>query len=122
MSNQKELVKKVIDYQIEPVLFDFRSVELSPIATKQLADFVNSVENKNDLLLLITGHADSIGSESVNMKVSNQRAISVKAFLVAKGINSNAIQLAAKGESAPIASNSKEKGRAKNRRVEIEIK
>lgn len=122
LSTQKELLKKVIDYQIEPVLFDFRSVELSPIAKKQLADFVNSVENKNDLHLLITGHADSIGSESVNMKVSNQRANSVKDFLVAKGINSNAIHLAAKGESAPIASNSTEKGRAKNRRVEIEIK
>ncbi|MBL6962726.1 MAG: OmpA family protein [Bacteroidetes bacterium] len=69
----------------------------------------------------ICGHADSKGSEEINMKYSLLRANNVKDYLVIAGIEENRIMIEAKGELEPIASNESEEGRSENRRVEISI-
>ena len=67
------------------------------------------------------GHTDSIGTEAYNLKLSERRAQAVKAYLVSKGIDASRIYSEGKGEAQPIASNKTAEGRAKNRRVDIEV-
>ena len=69
----------------------------------------------------IAGHADSIGSEVYNQILSEKRAESVKDFLISRGVSKARITVMGYGESVPIASNDTEEGRAKNRRVEMNI-
>ena len=73
-----------------------------------------------EAVLQVVGHTDSQGSDSLNLKLSKQRAEAVKAFLIERhGIDSERLVVKAFGESKPIASNSNGSGRAKNRRVEF---
>ena len=71
--------------------------------------------------MIAIGHADSIGSDAYNQKLSVRRAESVKAYLVSKGVEPNRIYTEGKGEKQPVASNKTKDGRQKNRRVEIEV-
>ena len=64
---------------------------------------------------------DDVGTDAYNQKLSVKRAESVKAYLVSKGIEQNRVYTEGKGEKQPIASNKTAEGRAKNRRVEIEV-
>jgi len=69
----------------------------------------------------IEGHTDNVGGESFNLKLSQKRAESVKAYLVAKGIAEDRLDSAGYGLTRPLASNRTEKGRAQNRRTEFHI-
>ena len=71
--------------------------------------------------LVIAGHTDSTGSASYNQDLSERRAISVRNYLVGRGVPSSRVSTVGYGEVQPIASNSTEAGRSRNRRVEIEI-
>ena len=71
--------------------------------------------------MIAVGHTDSIGTEKYNQGLSVRRAEAVKAYLVSKGIEANRIYTEGKGESQPIADNRTREGRAKNRRVEVEV-
>jgi OOP family OmpA-OmpF porin len=71
--------------------------------------------------IALIGHTDSIGGPAYNQKLSEQRAASVKAYLVSKGIDANKITTSGKGESQPVASNKTADGRQKNRRVDVEL-
>ena len=73
------------------------------------------------LVIRIIGHSDDVGSDAVNMKLSQGRANSVKQAMVKRGISSNRIQVLGKGESDPVVANDSEEHRQMNRRVEIEI-
>ena len=101
--------------------FEFNSVEIGESARRvlvQLVDLVNSdVNNK----LILIGHADAIGSKSINDRISWERANSVANILVGMGIQEGQIIIQAKGEDQPIATNDTELGRAANRRVEFFI-
>ena len=72
--------------------------------------------------LNLVGHTDSQGTESYNLKLSQNRAKSVKQYLESQGVGATRILSSGKGESEPIASNDTSEGRAKNRRVEFTIK
>ena len=71
--------------------------------------------------MIAIGHTDSIGSDAYNQKLSVRRAEAVKAYLVSKGVEPNRVYTEGKGEKQPVASNKTKEGRAKNRRVEIEV-
>ena len=69
----------------------------------------------------VTGHTDSLGDDDYNLRLSEQRAEAVQAYLIDKGVKSERIRTDGKGEAVPVASNKTAPGRAQNRRVEIEF-
>jgi OOP family OmpA-OmpF porin len=103
------------------VLFDFDKSVVKPEGKAKLDDLANKVRGINLEVVIAIGHADSIGSDAYNQKLSVRRAESVKAYLVSKGIEPNRIYTEGKGEKQPVADNKTREGRAKNRRVEIEV-
>ncbi len=101
--------------------FDFDKSVLKPEGKAKLDDLVGKLKAVNLEVIIAIGHTDSIGSNAYNQKLSMRRANAVKAYLVSKGIEANRIYTEGKGETQPVASNKTKEGRAKNRRVEIEV-
>ncbi len=103
------------------VLFDFDKTVVKPEGRSKLDDLAGKVKSINLEVVIAIGHADSIGSDEYNQKLSVRRAEAVKAYLVSKGVEPNRIYTEGKGEKQPVASNKTKEGRAKNRRAEIEV-
>jgi outer membrane protein OmpA-like peptidoglycan-associated protein len=103
------------------VLFDTGSVTLKPGAREKLAKVSGIVLAHPGLLLQVEGHTDSVGSEDFNQRLSEQRAGSVREFLIGQGVNENAITAEGFGKTEPVASNDTPDGRQRNRRVEIVV-
>jgi OOP family OmpA-OmpF porin len=103
------------------VLFDFDKAVIKPEGKSKLDDISSKVRGINLEVVIAIGHADSTGSDAYNQRLSVRRAESVKAYLVSKGIEPNRIYTEGKGEKQPVADNKTRDGRAKNRRVEIEV-
>ena len=101
--------------------FDFDKSVLKPAGKAKLDDLVGKVKGINLEVIIAVGHTDSIGTDAYNQKLSVRRAESVKAYLISKGIEKNRIYTEGKGEKQPVADNKTKEGRAKNRRVEIEV-
>ena len=101
--------------------FDFDKAVLKPAGKAALDDLVAKVKGINLEVIIAVGHTDSIGSDAYNQKLSVKRAEAVKAYLVSKGIEKNRIYTEGKGKTHPVADNKTKDGRAKNRRVEIEV-
>lgn len=101
--------------------FDFDKSVLKPAGKAALDDLVAKVGGMNLEVIIAVGHTDSVGTDAYNDKLSVRRADAVKAYLVGKGIEKNRVYTEGKGEKQPIADNKTAEGRAKNRRVEIEV-
>ena len=101
--------------------FDFDKAVLKPEGKAKLDDLVGKLKAVNLEVVIAIGHTDSSGSNAYNKKLTLRRADSVKAYLVSKGIQANRVYTEGKGETQPIADNKTKEGRAKNRRVEIEV-
>ena len=72
-------------------------------------------------VIIAVGHTDAVGSDAYNQKLSVKRSEAVKAYLTSKGVEKNRVYTEGKGEKQPVADNKTGEGRAKNRRVEIEV-
>jgi OOP family OmpA-OmpF porin len=103
------------------VLFDFDKSVVKPEGRSKLDDLANKVKSINLEVVIAIGHADSVGSDEYNQKLSVRRAEAVKAYLITKGVETNRVYTEGKGEKQPVASNKTAEGRAKNRRTEIEV-
>src|SRR5918999_1418294 len=103
------------------VLFDFDKSVIKPEGSSKLDDLASKVKGINLEVVIAIGHADSIGSDAYNQRLSVRRAESVKAYMVSRGIEPNRVYTEGKGEQQPVASNRTSDGRAKNRRTEIEV-
>jgi OOP family OmpA-OmpF porin len=101
--------------------FDFDKSVIKPEGKAKLDDLVSKAGGIALEVIIAVGHTDSIGSAAYNQKLSERRANAVKDYLVSKGIEKNRVYTEGKGMKNPIASNSTAEGRAKNRRVEIEV-
>ena len=101
--------------------FDFDKAVLKPEGKAKLDDLVSKVKGINLEVIIAVGHTDSIGTDAYNQKLSVRRAEAVKAYLVSKGIEKNRVYTEGKGEKQPVADNKTKEGKAKNRRVEIEV-
>ena len=101
--------------------FDFDKSVLKPEGKAKLDDLASKVKDINLEVIIAVGYTDSVGSEAYNQKLSVRRSEAVKAYLVSKGIEKNRVYTEGKGEKQPVADNKTKEGRAKNRRVEIEV-
>ena len=101
--------------------FDFDKSVLKAEGKAKLDDLVGKVKAINLEVIIAVGHTDSVGTDAYNQKLSVKRSEAVKAYLVSKGIEKNRVYTEGKGEKQPVADNKTKEGRAKNRRVEIEV-
>jgi outer membrane protein OmpA-like peptidoglycan-associated protein len=101
------------------VLFDFGKYNLKPDAQIKLAKLTGVIQAHPGLHLGIEGHTDNIGADEANMKLSQQRADTVREFLVQQGLLAETVTAVGFGKAEPVADNSTNEGRQKNRRVEI---
>jgi OOP family OmpA-OmpF porin len=101
--------------------FDFDKYVLKPEGKAKLDDLAGKIKGITLEVIIAVGHTDSIGTVEYNQKLSLRRAEAVKAYMVSKGIEANRIYTEGKGKKQPIADNRTAEGRAKNRRVEIEV-
>jgi OOP family OmpA-OmpF porin len=101
--------------------FDFDKSVIKPEGKAKLDDLVGKVKGINLEVIIAVGHTDSVGGDTYNQKLSIRRSEAVKAYLVSKGIEKNRVYTEGKGEKQPVADNKTKEGRAKNRRVEIEV-
>ena len=101
--------------------FDTGKAVLKPEGKAKLDDLAGKVKGINLEVIIAVGHTDSVGGDAYNQKLSVKRAEAVKAYLVSKGIEKNRVYTEGKGEKQPVADNKTKEGKAKNRRVEIEV-
>ncbi len=102
-------------------LFDFDKAVLKPDAQAKLTDLVEKTKGVALEVVIAVGHTDTVGNDGYNQKLSIARAEAVKTFLVGKGIEKNRVYTEGKGSKNPVADNKTAAGRAKNRRVEVEV-
>lgn len=113
-------VAEKVSYSAD-TFFDFDKAVVKPEGKKALDVLAEKFKTMNTEVIIAVGHTDSIGSDAYNQKLSERRAQAVKAYLVSKGVDAKRIYTEGKGEKQPIADNKTKEGRAKNRRVEVEI-
>ena len=101
--------------------FDFNKSVIKPEGKAKLDDLVGKIKDINLEVIIAVGHTDAVGGDAYNQKLSIRRSEAVKAYLVSKGIEKNRVYTEGKGEKQPVADNKTSEGRAKNRRVEIEV-
>lgn len=101
--------------------FDVNKAVLKPEGKAKLDDLVSKLGGITLEVIIAVGHTDSDGSDAANQKLSVRRAEAVKAYMVTKGIEANRVYTEGKGEKQPVADNKTKEGKAKNRRVEIEV-
>jgi outer membrane protein OmpA-like peptidoglycan-associated protein len=106
-------------YDVYGLLFDFDSARLRPETAQLVREIAVMLQQNPNWTILIAGHTDSTGGADHNMRLSEQRAASVKQALVSNGVAAGRLQTVGHGMSKPKADNSTLAGRAINRRVEF---
>ena len=105
----------------EGVTFDVGSYTLKPVFRETLDKIADNLKQYPDSLIDVYGHTDSTGSDAFNQTLSENRARTVANYMVTRGVSEARIRSRGYGETMPVADNTTEEGRAKNRRVEIKI-
>jgi OmpA-OmpF porin, OOP family len=113
-------VKEKVTFAAD-AFFDTGKSVLKPDAQAKLADLVDKTKAVDLEVIIAVGHTDTVGSAASNQKLSIARAEAVKKFLTGKGVETNRVYTEGKGFSQPVADNKTAEGRAKNRRVEVEV-
>ncbi len=126
-SNQgcPEISKAVVDqinYAAKNVFFATGSFKLLPKSFKGLDEVVTLLKSDETLMIDVSGHTDSQGSDDKNQILSENRAKAVKDYLVSKGIADSRLQSAGFGATKPVEDNKTAAGRAKNRRTELGVR
>ncbi len=106
-------------FSLKHLYFEFDKWDLHPRSYLELDKLVRIMEKHPDMKIQINGHTDNRGEERYNIYLSRKRAKAVMAYLIAQGISPNRLSYKAFGESRPVADNSTEAGRRRNRRVEF---
>ena len=97
------------------------SATLDEKSDRVIERFAKVLEDNPSYNAIITGHTDNVGSVEENLQLSQQRATTVKKALISRGIAEERLHAVGKGENQPIADNTTEEGRKKNRRIVIEL-
>jgi OOP family OmpA-OmpF porin len=117
---QPQPVSEKVSFAAE-ALFDFDKAVVKDEGKAALDDLMSKLQGMNTEVMIAVGHSDSVGADAYNEKLSLRRADAVKAYLVSKGLDPARLYTEGKGETQPIADNRSADGRAKNRRVTIEV-
>lgn len=112
--------RKIVAEAIRNLEFDFAKSTIRSTSYPSLNRVADLLKTK-DFSLKLAGHTDWIGSDAANLKLSKDRAESVKSYLVSQGASSSRIEAIGYGESQPISTNKTAKGRQDNRRVEFTL-
>lgn len=125
ITNQPLKLDEPDNYLYEDVLFDFDKYHLRSASKEELNELYNYLSNQNSINIELAGHADAIGEEQYNLKLSEKRVQEAAKYLIEKGIKNNRIKLYAYGEKKPKLPNNNINGadnpdnRQQNRRVEL---
>lgn len=106
---------------LKNVFFDSGKAILKKESYAALNELYDALKMKPAMVIEIAGHTDNIGSKEANQLLSEQRALSVRAYLMRKGIAANRIQAKGYGDTEPVAYNDSSEGRQQNRRTEVRI-
>ncbi|MEM6966916.1 MAG: OmpA family protein [Bacteroidota bacterium] len=106
---------------LENIYFEFDKAILKRESFVELNKLFTFLQKNQSIQIIIRGHTDNRGDAAYNLKLSTSRAQAVMNFLINKGIDATRLKASGLGETHPVASNNDEVGRAKNRRVEVEI-
>ena len=120
ISDAKKQRLKKITVDIQDKAFQYRRSEVNPAMYPLLDNMVEELKNHPNVVIKITGHTDHLGEEEFNKTLSLQRAQAVEKYLRDKGVKNKMI-VRGEGETKPIAPNTTEAGRRKNRRVDVEL-
>ena len=101
------------------ISFDTNRADIRSNFRPILDQFASGLANQLNTEVRVVGHTDNTGSDATNDPLSIQRAQATRDYLAARGVDPNRVMIAGRGEREPIADNSSEAGRARNRRVEI---
>jgi outer membrane protein OmpA-like peptidoglycan-associated protein len=99
--------------------FDTGRADIKPNMRPILDQFANGLNGQQNTEVRIIGHTDSTGGDELNNRLSLERAQATKNYLVSRGVSPNQVVVAGRGEHEPVADNTSDAGRARNRRVEI---
>ena len=104
------------------IYFDFEEVEPNELEKNKLSLIVSLIRLDSERKIILTGHTDDSGEESINYSYGLARAAAVRSYLISKGVADQNIEVLSEGEKKPKEDNSTRKGRVQNRRVEIRVK
>jgi OmpA-OmpF porin, OOP family len=124
-TNKNGIVKidngqKTLDLKIAPILFELNKMDIQPVYASILDGVAIMMAANPSYKLRILGHADEIGGDVPNQKLSEKRAEACFDYLLSKGVAANRMSFNGSGEKKPVAPNTTEEGRQQNRRVTIE--
>jgi len=108
-------------YRLDNVHFDVDKATLRPDSYKQLTELLEYLQRHPDIKIEIAGHTDNTGNDAHNIKLSQDRANTIRNYLLKKGIKSTQVTTKGYGATEPVADNATEDGRQLNRRTEVRI-
>jgi len=108
-------------YRLDNVYFDFGKFTFRPESFTELDELVSYMKWKENEKIEIAGHTDNVGNDADNLKLSQQRADAIRQYLIKKGIQPPRVIAKGYGASQPVADNSADEGRRRNRRTEVKI-
>lgn len=117
----EDIEKRIAKGDLPKIQFEFDKDAITPESYPTLDLIAEVLAQSGHLKLFVLAHTDSVGAEEYNLDLSERRAKSVKEFLVKKGLPPPTIRYRGYGFSKPLADNSTQEGRAKNRRVEFRV-
>lgn len=103
------------------IFFDVNKFDLKPESFPELTRLISLLKSQNSLRIEVSGHTDNTGDKKANQLLSENRAKSVRDYLIGKGISGDRITYKGYGDTRPLSGNDTEEGRAKNRRTEFTI-
>jgi len=121
IDNVVEYMKESKPVIMDSLTFESQSAILSDGGKKYLSTIAKDLKKNDEFILEISGHTDSIGTDTYNQRLSEQRANSAKKALVKAGVKPETVVVIGEGELKPIADNNTSEGRALNRRIEMKM-
>jgi outer membrane protein OmpA-like peptidoglycan-associated protein len=105
----------------QTVFFEFNKATIKKVSFPLLNEVAQALKDNPTIKVEVQGHTDSVGNDAFNLKLSQKRAESVKAYIVGQGVDAGRMSPKGYGENVPIADNRTADGRSQNRRVEFVI-